>query len=234
MELGGNAPVIVFESADLDAAVAGAIASRYRNAGQTCICANRLLVQDSIYNAFVKKFSRAVGQLRVGPGCDEASEMGPLIDPKALAKMDAMVREAVDAGATITTGGSALPGLGDNFYAPTVLTGVSPSMRVSREEAFGPVAPVLPFNDEATAVAMANDTEYGLAAYIYSNDHGQIWRVSDEIEYGMVGVNEVGITSEVMPFGGMKESGLGREGSKYGIDDYVEMKYICMGSIGKR
>ncbi|KAA1193530.1 NAD-dependent succinate-semialdehyde dehydrogenase [Pseudohalioglobus sediminis] len=233
MELGGNAPVIVFASADIDAAVAGAIASRYRNAGQTCICANRLLVQDSIYAEFVEKFTYAAGQLRVGPGQDENSQMGPMIDKGAMDAVDAMVREAVAEGATITTGGAALDKLGDSFYAPTVLTGVSERMRIYHQEVFGPVAPVLPFSDEAEAITMANDTEYGLAAYIYSNDHGQIWRVSEAIEYGMVGVNEVGITAETIPFGGMKESGLGREGSKYGIDDYVEVKYICMGGISK-
>jgi succinate-semialdehyde dehydrogenase/glutarate-semialdehyde dehydrogenase len=231
MELGGNAPVLVFDDADLDAAVAGALASKYRNAGQTCVCANRLLVQASIYPAFVEKFVAAVAELRVGNGQDENSQIGPLIEPRAREKVDAMVREAVAAGASIRLGGEPLAALGSNFYAPTVMTGVTPDMRIYREEIFGPVAPVLSFTDEAEAIAMANDTEFGLAAYVYTNDLGRVWRVSEGIEYGMVGVNEVGITSEVIPFGGFKESGIGREGSKYGIDDYIETKYICMGGI---
>jgi succinate-semialdehyde dehydrogenase/glutarate-semialdehyde dehydrogenase len=231
MELGGNAPVLVFDDADLDAAVAGALASKYRNAGQTCVCANRLLVQERIYPAFVEKFAAAVAELRVGNGQDESSQIGPLIDPRARDKVDAMVREAVAAGASIRQGGEPLAALGSNFYAPTVMTGVTPDMRIYREEIFGPVAPVLSFSDEAEAIAMANDTEFGLAAYVYTNDLGRVWRVSEGIEFGMVGVNEVGITSEVIPFGGFKESGIGREGSKYGIDDYIETKYICMGGI---
>lgn len=233
MELGGNAPVLVFDDADLDAAVAGAVASKYRNAGQTCICANRLLVQESVYPVFVEKFVAAVAGLRVGDGQAETSQVGPLIETRALAKVDAMVGEAVAAGATIRHGGKALTALGSNFYAPTVLTNVTPDMRIYRDEIFGPVAPVLSFTDEAEAIAMANDTPFGLAAYVYTNDLGRVWRVSEGIEYGMVGVNEVGITSEVIPFGGLKESGIGREGSKYGIDDYIETKYICMGGIAR-
>lgn len=233
MELGGNAPVLVFEDADLDMAVAGAVSSKYRNAGQTCICANRLLVQETIYPAFVEKFAAAVAALQVGDGRDEANHVGPLIEPRALAKVDAMVREAVASGARIRQGGEALTGLGSNFYAPTVVTDVTPDMRIYREEIFGPVAPVISFRDETEAIAMANDTPFGLAAYVYTNDLGRVWRVSEGIEYGMVGVNEVGITSEVIPFGGFKESGLGREGSKYGIDDYIETKYICMGGIAR-
>lgn len=233
MELGGNAPVLVFDDADLDAAVAGAVASKYRNAGQTCICANRLLVQESVYPVFVEKFVAAVAGLRVGDGQEETNQVGPLIEPRALSKVDAMVGEAVAAGATIRHGGKALTALGSNFYAPTVMTDVTPDMRIYRDEIFGPVAPVLSFTDEAEAIAMANDTPFGLAAYVYTNDLGRVWRVSEGIEYGMVGVNEVGITSEVIPFGGLKESGIGREGSKYGIDDYIETKYICMGGIAR-
>lgn len=231
MELGGNAPVIVFESADLDAAVAGAVASKYRNAGQTCICANRLLVQESIYPAFIEKFTAAVAAMRVGNGLDEHNQVGPMIENRALLKLQEKVLQAIDEGASVSAGGTALPDLGANFYAPTVLTGVRPDMRIYKEEIFGPVAPVVSFSDESEAIELANDTDFGLAAYVYTNDHRQIWRVSESIEYGMVGVNEVGITSEIIPFGGIKESGMGREGSKYGIDDYVEVKYICMGGV---
>lgn len=234
MELGGNAPVLVFADADLDAAVAGAVASKYRNAGQTCICANRLLVQESVYDEFVERFCAAVARLQVGHGLDESNEIGPMIESKARQKVETMVAEAQEAGANIAHGGNAMPELGPNFFAPTVLTGVSPEMRIYREEIFGPVAPVVAFADEKQAITMANDTPFGLAAYVYTNDIGRLWRVSEGLEYGMVGINEVGITSEVIPFGGFKESGLGREGSKYGIDDYVEVKYICMGNIQNR
>lgn len=233
MELGGNAPIIIFADADLDAAVQGAIGTKYRNAGQTCVCANRLLVQDSIYDAFIEKFTDEVSKFRVGDGMDESNTLGPLIEPKALTKVNQMVQDAVASGANIALGGEAMTELGPNFFQPTVLTNVTPDMRVFREEIFGPVAPVLRFTDEAQAIAMANDTEYGLAAYLYTNDIGRVWRVSEAIEYGMVGVNEVAITSELIPFGGVKESGLGREGSSYGIDDYVEVKYICMGGIAQ-
>ncbi len=231
MELGGNAPIIVFDDADLDAAVQGAIGSKYRNAGQTCVCANRLLVQDSIYDAFLEKLAAEVSKFRVGSGLDENNTLGPLIDPKAVIKVEAMVKDATDSGATVALGGQPIPDLGPNFYQPTILANVDSSMRVFREEIFGPVAPVLRFKDEAEAIALANDTEYGLAAYIYTNDIGRVWRVSEAVEYGMVGVNEVAITSELIPFGGVKESGMGREGSKYGIDDYIETKYICMGGL---
>ncbi|RLQ22759.1 succinate-semialdehyde dehydrogenase [Seongchinamella sediminis] len=231
MELGGNAPILVFADADLDAAVQGAIASKYRNAGQTCVCANRLLVDDSIYDSFLEKFAARVARFTVGDGMDENTTLGPLIDPRARAKVGAMVEDSVAAGARLVTGGQALDELGPSFYQPTVLADVTADMRVFREEIFGPVAPVLRFRDEAEAIAMANDTEYGLAAYLYTADIGRVWRVSEAIEYGMVGVNEVAITSELVPFGGMKASGLGREGSRYGIDDYVEVKYICMGGI---
>ena len=233
MELGGNAPIIVFEDADLDAAVQGAIGSKYRNAGQTCVCANRLLVQDSIYDAFLEKLAQEVSRFRVGSGLDEQTTLGPLIDSKAVTKVHDMVEDAIAAGATVTLGGAPMAELGPNFYQPTILANVDPGMRVFREEIFGPVAPVLRFSDEDQAIALANDTEYGLAAYLYTNDIGRVWRVSEAIEYGMVGVNEVAITSELIPFGGVKESGLGREGSKYGIDDYVEVKYICMGGIAR-
>ena len=233
MELGGNAPVIVFDDSDLDLAVQGAIGTKYRNAGQTCVCANRLLIQDTIYDAFVEKFTAEVAKLKVGDGMDESNAVGPLIEPKALSKVNTMVQEAIADGARNTLGGCALPELGANFYQPTVLADVTPEMRIFREEIFGPVAPVIRFTDEAEAIAMANDTEYGLAAYLYTNDLGRVWRISEAIEYGMVGVNEVAITSELIPFGGVKESGLGREGSRYGIEDYIEVKYICMGNISQ-
>ncbi|MBT3409068.1 MAG: aldehyde dehydrogenase family protein, partial [Halieaceae bacterium] len=233
MELGGNAPIIIFDDADLDTAVQGAIDTKYRNAGQTCVCANRLLVQDTIYDAFIEKLTQEVSKFRVGDGMNESNTLGPLIEPKALLKVDAMVQDAVADGASLALGGRAMPELGPNFYQPTILANVTNDMRVFREEIFGPVAPVLRFNDETEAIAMANDTEYGLAAYLYTNDLGRVWRISEAIEYGMVGVNEVAITSELIPFGGVKESGLGREGSHYGIDDYVEVKYICMGGIAQ-
>ena len=230
MELGGNAPVIVFDDADLDAAVAGAAASKYRNSGQTCICVNRILVQDSVYDAFVKKFTATVKAFRIGDGLDENSTHGPVVTSKAAQDIDAMVQDAIADGAEAVIGGASRR-MGPCFYQPTILTKVNDQMRVFREEIFGPVAPIFRFEDEAEAIAMANDTEFGLAAYIYTRDIGRVWRVSEGIEYGMVGVNEVAITSEVIPFGGVKESGLGREGSKYGIEDYIEIKYICMGGL---
>jgi len=230
MELGGNAPVIVFDDADLDAAVAGAAASKYRNSGQTCICANRILVQDSVYDAFVDKFTSLVSSFKVGDGLDESNTHGPVVNVQAVADIDELVQDAIAAGATATLGGG--PGeLGPCFYDMTVLTDVTTDMRVYREEIFGPVAPIFKFSTEQEAIAMANDTEFGLASYIYTRDIGRVWRVSEGIEYGMVGVNEVAITSEVIPFGGVKESGQGREGSKYGCDDYLEVKYICMGGL---
>lgn len=230
MELGGNAPVIVFDDADIDKAVAGAIASKYRNAGQTCICANRILVQTSIYERFAEKFAEAVQSIKTGNGMAQDTIMGPLVNAGAARDVDAMVQEALANGATALTGGNRSE-LGECFYPPTVLTNVSEQMRVFREEIFGPVAPLFRFEDEAQAIAMANDTEFGLASYIYTNDLGRAWRVSEAIEYGMVGVNEVAITSEVIPFGGVKESGMGREGSRYGVEDYLEIKYICMGGL---
>ena len=231
MELGGNAPILIFDDADLDQAVAGALASKYRNAGQTCVCVNRVLVQDTIYDAFLEKFIAAVASFRLGDGMDENNTLGPLVSSKAANDVHSMVQDAVADGARVALGGGPAQNLGECFYQPTVLVDVRTDMRVFREEIFGPVAPVFRFRNEAEAIAMANDTEFGLASYVYTRDIGRVWRVSEGIDYGMVGVNEVGITSEVIPFGGMKESGLGREGSKYGIDDYIETKYICMGGL---
>jgi succinate-semialdehyde dehydrogenase/glutarate-semialdehyde dehydrogenase len=230
MELGGNAPFIVFDDADLDAAVRGAIISKYRNAGQTCVCANRLLVQDSVYDAFVDKLARAVAALKVGDGTEPGTQIGPLIDDKAVAKVEEHVRDATSKGARVVIGGRP-HALGGSFFEPTVLAGTTPDMLIFREETFGPVAPVFRFRTEAEAIAMANDTEFGLASYFYGRDIGRIWRVAEALEYGMVGINEGLISTEVAPFGGVKESGLGREGSKYGIDDYLELKYLCMGGV---
>ena len=230
MELGGNAPFIVFDDADLDAAVEGAMASKYRNAGQTCVCANRLLVQDSVYDAFVDKLASAVAAMRVGNGVDDGVVIGPLIDDKAVAKTEEHIADALAKGGRVVVGGSRHE-LGGNFFQPTIIADVTPAMAVAREETFGPMAPVFRFSDEAEAIAMANDTEFGLAAYFYARDIGRIWRVSEGVEYGIVGVNTGIISTEVAPFGGMKESGLGREGSKYGIDDYVEIKYLCIGGV---
>lgn len=232
MELGGNAPVIVFDDADLDQAVAGALVAKYRNSGQTCICANRLLVQEGIYDAFVEKFAAAVAEFRIGNGFEAATTHGPVITERAAAEIHAKVQNAVEEGATVVIGGQ--PGeQGGSFYQPTVLTDVNDQMRVFREEIFGPVAPVFKFSTEEEAVRMANDTEFGLAAYLYTENLGRIWRVSEAIDYGMVGVNETAISSEIIPFGGVKESGQGREGSKYGLDDYLETKYICMGGLNR-
>lgn len=230
MELGGNAPVIVFDDADLDAAVAGALVSKFRNSGQTCICANRLLVQEGIYDAFVEKFNAAVQDFHLGQGFDQDTTHGPVITEQALADIDAKVQSALAEGAKLVTGGSRAD-LGGNFYQPTILTEVNDQMQVFREEIFGPVAPVFKFATEQQAIDMANDTEFGLAAYVYTQNVGRVWRVSEGIDYGMVGVNETAISSEVIPFGGVKESGQGREGSKYGLDDYLEVKYICMGGL---
>lgn len=230
MELGGNAPIIVFDDADLEQAVAGVLASKYRNAGQTCICANRILVQDSIYDAFVESFTAAVNTLEVGNGLDPGVAIGPLIQERAVQDVHDMVEEARAKGATLLTGGGA-GSQGACFYQPTVLSNVSTEMWVFRGEIFGPVAPVFRFKNEADAIEMANDTEVGLASYLYTRDVGRVWRLSESIEYGMVGVNEVGISSEVIPFGGIKESGLGCEGSMYGLDDYLEIKYICLGGL---
>jgi succinate-semialdehyde dehydrogenase / glutarate-semialdehyde dehydrogenase len=228
MELGGNAPFIVFEDADLDAAVAGAIASKYRNAGQTCVCANRLLVQSPVYDAFTRKLSDAVAKLRVGDGLKGATDQGPLIDSKALAKVEEHIADAVSKGAQVASGGKR-HALGGTFFQPTILTNVTPAMKVAREETFGPVAPLFRFETEAEAVRMANDTEFGLAAYFFTRDLARSWRVSEALEYGIVGLNTGIISTEVAPFGGVKESGTGREGSKYGILDYTELKYVCVG-----
>jgi succinate-semialdehyde dehydrogenase/glutarate-semialdehyde dehydrogenase len=230
LELGGNAPFIVFDDADLDAAVQGAIASKYRNTGQTCVCANRLLVQEGVYEEFARKLAEAVGKLRVGDGLQGATDQGPLIDSKAVAKVEEHVADAVGKGAKILAGGKR-HALGGTFFEPTILTGVTSQMMVAREETFGPVAPLFKFKTEAEAIAMANATEFGLAAYVYTRDLARSWRVCEAIEYGIVGLNTGIISTEVAPFGGVKESGTGREGSKYGILDYTELKYVCVGGV---
>ena len=230
LELGGNAPFIVFDDADVDAAVEGAIVSKYRNAGQTCVCANRFLVQAGIYERFANKLAEKVTSLTVGNGLEQGVTQGPLIDEAALCKVEELVADAVGKGAQIV-GGGGRHALGGTFYKPTVLTDVFPNMRVAKEEIFGPVAPLFKFDDEAQAIQMANDTEFGLAAYFYARDIGRVWRVSEALEYGMVGVNTGVVSSEVAPFGGIKSSGLGREGSKYGLDEYLELKYINIGAI---
>ncbi|WP_290697166.1 NAD-dependent succinate-semialdehyde dehydrogenase [Amphritea sp.] len=228
LELGGNAPFIVFDDADLDAAVVGAIISKFRNAGQTCVCTNRIFVQSGVYDAFTEKFSVAVEALTVGNGFEQDVTIGPLIDERALNKVQALVADALINGAKILTGGEQFEGV-TNGYRPTILSNVDNTMRIAQEEIFGPVATLISFESENEVIGMANDTPFGLAAYFYARDIGRIWRVSEALEYGMVGINEGLISTEVAPFGGIKESGLGREGSKYGIDDYVELKYLCMG-----
>ena len=230
LELGGNAPFIVFDDADLDAAVEGALASKYRNTGQTCVCANRLLVQDGVYDAFAAKLIEAVARLRVGDGLKGATDQGPLIDMKAIEKIEQHIADALAKGATAAFGGKR-HALGGTFFEPTVLTNVKPNMMIAREETFGPVAPLFRFETEAQAIAMSNDTEFGLAAYFYTRDLARSWRVSEGLEYGIVGLNTGIISTEVAPFGGVKESGTGREGSKYGIQDYTELKYVCVGGI---
>ena len=230
LELGGNAPFIVFDDADLDAAVAGAMASKYRNAGQTCVCANRLLVQASVADAFAAKLAAAVAQLKVGDGAAEGVNQGPLIDDDAVRKVEELLADAVSQGARVVTGGKR-HALGRTFFEPTIVSGVTPAMRVAREEIFGPVAPIFTFDTEAEAIAMANDTEFGLASYFYSRDIGRVWRVAEALEYGMVGINSGLISNEVSPFGGVKNSGIGREGSRHGIDEYLEIKYLCMGGL---
>jgi succinate-semialdehyde dehydrogenase/glutarate-semialdehyde dehydrogenase len=230
MELGGNAPFIVFDDADLDAAVQGAIASKYRNTGQTCVCANRLYVQDGVYEEFAARLAKAVAALRVGDGLEGPTEQGPLIDARALAKVEAHIADAVSLGARVALGGKR-HALGGNFFEPTILLDVTASMRIAREETFGPVAPLFRFRDEAEVIERANDTEFGLAAYFYTRDLARSWRVQEALEYGIVGVNTGLISTEVAPFGGVKESGLGREGSRHGIDDYTEMKYVCVGGL---
>ncbi|MBP9956455.1 NADP-dependent succinate-semialdehyde dehydrogenase [Geopseudomonas guangdongensis] len=228
MELGGNAPFIVFDDADLDAAVAGAMASKYRNSGQTCVCTNRILVQDGVYDEFAKRLVAAVNALKVAPAHEAGAEQGPLINAKAVLKIQEHIDDAVAKGAKVLAGGKP-HALGGSFFEPTVLGEVTPAMLVARDETFGPLAPIFRFKTEAEAIAMANDTEFGLASYLYTRDLGRAWRVSEALEYGMVGVNEGIISTEIAPFGGIKESGTGREGSKYGIDDYLELKYMCLG-----
>jgi succinate-semialdehyde dehydrogenase / glutarate-semialdehyde dehydrogenase len=231
LELGGNAPFIVFDDADLDAAVEGALISKYRNAGQTCVCANRFYVQAGIYDAFVGKLSARAQALKLGDGRAPDTQIGPLIDARALSKITALVDDARSQGANVLCGGEALALSADGVarhYAPTVLTGVTPGMRVAREEIFGPVAPVMRFTDEQDVIALANDTEFGLASYFYTRDIGRVWRVAEALEFGMVGINTGLISTAEAPFGGVKQSGIGREGSKYGIDEYLEMKYLCM------
>jgi succinate-semialdehyde dehydrogenase/glutarate-semialdehyde dehydrogenase len=230
LELGGNAPFIVFDDADLDAAAEGAIVSKYRNSGQTCVCANRLFAQDGIYDAFAAKLAERVAKLKVGNGLDAGVTQGPLINADALAKVEEHVADATGRGAKVAFGGKR-HALGGNFYEPTVLTGVTREMKIFSEETFGPVAPLIRFKDDAEVVRLANDSEFGLASYFYSRDLGRCWRVAEQLEAGMVGVNTGLITTQVAPFGGVKQSGLGREGSKYGIDEYVEVKYICFGGI---
>jgi succinate-semialdehyde dehydrogenase/glutarate-semialdehyde dehydrogenase len=232
MELGGNAPFIVFDDADLDAAVAGAIVSKYRNAGQTCVCANRLLVQDGVYDAFAEKLATAVSELKVGNGVEPGVTQGPLIDQCAVDKVEELIADAREKGARIVCGGQR-HALGQTFFEPTILADVTREMRVAREEIFGPVAPLFRFQTEEDAIRMANDTEFGLASYFFSRDVGRIFRVSEALEYGMVGVNTGLISTEVAPFGGVKASGLGREGSRHGLDDYLEIKYVCVAGLDR-
>jgi succinate-semialdehyde dehydrogenase / glutarate-semialdehyde dehydrogenase len=230
LELGGNAPFIVFDDANLDAAVEGAIASKYRNSGQTCVCTNRILAQDSVHDTFAAKLAAAVKTLKPAPGLDPSSTQGPLIDDNAVRKVESHIQDATSKGAKVLVGGHR-HALGGRFFEPTILTGVTTAMTISREETFGPVAPLFRFKKDSEAIALANDTEFGLAAYFYGRDIGRIWRVAEALEYGMVGINTGLISTEVAPFGGVKESGLGREGSKYGIDEYLEIKYLCFGGI---
>ncbi|KJJ98386.1 succinate-semialdehyde dehydrogenase [Pseudomonas sp. 21] len=230
LELGGNAPFIVFDDADLDAAVEGALISKYRNNGQTCVCANRLYVQDGVYDAFVEKLKVAVAKLNIGNGLEQGVTTGPLIDSKAVAKVEEHIADAVSKGAKVLTGGKP-HALGGTFFEPTILVDVPKSALVSKDETFGPLAPVFRFKDEAEVIAMSNDTEFGLASYFYARDLARVFRVAEQLEYGMVGINTGLISNEVAPFGGIKASGLGREGSKYGIEDYLEVKYLCLGGI---
>ena len=230
LELGGNAPFIVFDDADIDAAVTGAMQSKYRNAGQTCVCANRILVHESVYDEFAEKLARAVEQMQVGDGLEDGTEVGPLIDVAAVEKVEAHISDAVAKGAQVAVGGSR-HSLGGTYFQPTVIQHVDSDMAVATEETFGPLAPLFKFSSESEAIEMANATEFGLAAYLYCRDIGRVWRLSEALEYGIVGINTGIISTEVAPFGGMKESGIGREGSKYGIDDYVEIKYLCMAGL---
>jgi len=233
LELGGNAPFIVFDDADLDAAVEGALISKYRNAGQTCVCANRLLVQDGVYEAFVSRLAARVAEMKVGNGFEPGVVQGPLIDPDALAKVESLMADALAKGARVVTGGQRAPVAGGAFYSPTVVADVTRDMRMAREEIFGPVAPVFRFHTEDEAIAMANDTEFGLASYFFSRDVGRIFRVSEGLEYGMVGINTGLISTCEVPFGGVKQSGLGREGARQGLDEYLEAKYLCLGGLDR-
>ncbi|MEM0955169.1 MAG: NAD-dependent succinate-semialdehyde dehydrogenase [Pseudomonadota bacterium] len=230
MELGGNAPFVVFDDADIDAAVEGAIASKYRNSGQTCVCANRVFAQDGIYDEFVEKFVKAAQQLVVGNGMDDGVSIGPLVDSKAVNDVDDLVQTSIGQGASVALGGGPHE-LGGSYYQPTILTEVTSEMAVFRNEIFGPVSPVVRFSSEQELIELANDTEFGLASYFYARDIGRIWRVAEALDYGIVGINSGIISNEMAPFGGVKESGMGREGSKYGMDDYLEIKYILMGGI---
>ena len=232
MELGGNAPFIVFDDADLDAAVEGAMISKYRNAGQTCVCANRLYVQAGVYDAFAEKFAAAVAGLKIGDGASAGITQGPLIDEKAVEKVEEHIADAVAKGGKVIAGGKR-HALGHSFFEPTIVTGVTQDMKVAREETFGPLAPLFRFDTEADVIRMANDTEFGLASYFYSRDIGRIFRVGEALEYGMVGINTGVISNEAAPFGGIKQSGLGREGSKYGIEDYVEIKYLLLAGLDR-
>mgnify|MGYP001129894240 FL=1 len=232
LELGGNAPFIVFDDADLDAAVEGALASKYRNMGQTCVCANRFLVQDKVYDAFAEKLKARVAEMKVGNGMDDGVVQGPLINLAAVEKVESLIADGVAKGAKIALGGKR-HALGGTYFEPTILTGVTSDMAFAKEEIFGPVATLFRFKDETDAIRLANDTEYGLAAYFYARDLGRVWRVAEALDYGIVGINEGIISTEVAPFGGVKESGIGREGSKYGIDDFVEIKYLALGGLGK-
>jgi succinate-semialdehyde dehydrogenase/glutarate-semialdehyde dehydrogenase len=230
LELGGNAPFIVFEDAELDAAVEGAIMSKYRNTGQTCVCANRFLVHDAVYDTFAAKLAAAVRKLKPAPGGEAGATQGPLIDDRAVEKVESHISDATAKGASVLVGGKR-HARGGRFFEPTILTGVTPAMLVAREETFGPVAPLFRFKTEEEAIALANDTEFGLAAYFYGRDIGRIWRVAEALEYGIVGINTGLISTEVAPFGGVKESGLGREGSKYGLEEFLEIKYLCVGGL---
>ncbi len=230
MELGGNAPFIVFDDADIDRAVEGAMIAKYRNSGQTCVCTNRFIVQAGIHDAFVQKLAKAAGALKVGNGLEAGVQQGPLIDAKAVAKVEEHIEDALAKGASVVTGGRR-HALGGTFFEPTVLVGVAPDALVARDETFGPLAPVFRFETEEQAVAMANDTEFGLASYFYTRDLGRTFRVAEALKYGMVGINEGLITTEVAPFGGVKQSGMGREGSRHGIEDYLDMKYLCVGGL---
>lgn len=230
LELGGNAPFIVFDDADLDAAVEGAIVSKFRNSGQTCVCANRLYVQSGVYQAFAEKLKAAVAKLKVGNGLEQGTTQGPMIDMKAVAKIEEHIADSLAKGGTLLAGGKR-HALGQSFFEPTIVSGVTADMKVAREETFGPLAALFEFKTEQEVIALANDTEFGLAAYFYSRDHGRVWRVSEALEYGMVGVNTGLISTEVAPFGGVKQSGLGREGSSHGIEDYLELKYLCLAGV---